>query len=200
MECCLPLSLLQDIWRNTYYRLPNMADDLSKPTLYFGYGSNLWKQQMLERCPTSKFLGIARLKGYKWIINERGYANVVEVDQEDRLDEKHIDVVWGLVYSLQQKDEDGLDRNEGVPFAYTKENLEVHFWEAHHGKSPDVSDEKPVKVKMLVYINRKAVTPSKPKKEYIYRMNMGIKDALKEGLPEDYVKNVMRKFIPAEKT
>jgi hypothetical protein len=30
-------------------------------TLYFGYGSNLWKQQMDRRCPENKFLGTARL-------------------------------------------------------------------------------------------------------------------------------------------
>ena len=38
--------------------------------------------------------------------------------------------------------------------------------------------------------------PDKPKKEYIYRMNQGIADAVKMGVPEKYVEEVMRKFIP----
>lgn len=117
--------------------------------------------------------------------------------------------VWGLVYSLQASDEARLDRNEGVPVAYTKEMLECDFWAA------DVEDDdpgdgasrtaevllgkKPGKVDMLVYINRDAVTPSEPKDEYIHRMNMGIRDAVKAGVPEEYVKEVMRKFIPESK-
>ena len=60
------------------------------------------------------------------------------------------------------------------------------------GKEPEKSD-------MMVYINRNAVTPSKPKVEYVRRMNMGIRDAVKAGVPEEYVKEVMRKFIPESK-
>lgn len=80
-------------------------------TLYFGYGSNLWKSQMLSRCPTSEYLGIARLDNYRWIINDRGYANVVSTVNGTTSKE----VVWGLVYRLQKSDEEHLDINEGVP-------------------------------------------------------------------------------------
>lgn len=152
---------------------------------------------MKQRCATSKYLGIARLNNYRWIIYDRGYANIVEVSKEDRNNAKHdySTEVWGLVYSLEASDEKRLDGNEGVPYAYTKEYLECDFFEAKDGKKPDVESE-PKEVDMLVYINRKLVTPSKPKKEYIYRMNEGIEDALKEGVPKAYVDKVMRKFIP----
>jgi gamma-glutamylcyclotransferase len=49
---------------------------------------------------------------------------------------------------------------------------------------------------MLVYINRNMTVPDEPKHEYIYRMNMGIKDAEKEGVPKTYVDKVIRSFIP----
>jgi gamma-glutamylcyclotransferase len=49
---------------------------------------------------------------------------------------------------------------------------------------------------MLVYIDRKRVTPAEPRKEYVYRMNQGIRDAAKLGVPEDYVREVMRVFVP----
>ena len=52
---------------------------------------------------------------------------------------------------------------------------------------------------MLVYIDRKRVTDDKPKEEYVYRMNRGIDDAIKMGVPKAYVEEVMRPFIPAEK-
>ncbi|RMY70209.1 hypothetical protein D0863_05936 [Hortaea werneckii] len=165
--------------------------------LYFGYGSNLWKAQMQSRCPTSKYLGIARLNGYRWIINKRGYANVVETECEKKDDaHSYDDEVWGLVYSLEQEDEDRLDGNEGVPVAYTKEDLTVDYWPAKKdGSAPD-TEEKPAQTEMLVYINRELTKPHEPKEEYIYRMNMGIKDALKEGMPQGYVDDVMRAYIP----
>ncbi|TKA31275.1 hypothetical protein B0A50_02120 [Salinomyces thailandicus] len=176
-----------------------MEDELSEPTVYFGYGSNLWKQQMHLRCPTSKYLGIARLNGYRWIINSRGYANVVEIEKSEQEESptSYQDQVWGLVYSLKKDDEEGLDKNEGVPIAYTKESLNVDYWPTKdHGKKPPDVDEKPKQTDMLVYINRELTTPHKPKQEYIYRMNMGIKDAVEEGMPQKYVDKVMRKFIP----
>lgn len=169
-------------------------------TIYLGYGSNLWKAQMLKRCPHSTYMGIARLNGYRWIINSRGYANVVEVpttlnfsgpkssdDQE----------VWGLVYSLTSSDEEKLDINEGVPFAYTKEQLSIDFWPAADGKKPRV-DKSPEQTEMLAYIDWVRTEPDEPKKEYVYRMNMGIADAVEEGMPERYVRDVMRAFIPAD--
>lgn len=174
-------------------------------TIYFGYGSNLWRHQMAQRCPTSTFLGVARLNGYQWIINERGYANVVEVAAGEDEVESHINhpakhdyahEVYGLVYTLLPSDEARLDRNEGVPVAYTKEVLGCDFWNATLGDGGVANvTAKPEKVDMLVYINRHQVKPSEPKEEYVYRMNRGIEDAVREGVPEGYVREVMRRFI-----
>lgn len=170
------------------------------------------------RCPKSTYLGIARLPGYRWIINDRGYANVVQVHstgtnsqgtQDKVIEQTNIigsDHVWGLVYRLQAADEHRLDRNEGVPHAYTKEMLPTQFWASRFqcdapfpGWDKDkVDTSKPCElVSMLVYIDRKRTIPDKPKCEYIYRMNQGIKDALKAGVPQGYVEDVMRKYIPA---
>ncbi|THX33803.1 hypothetical protein D6D12_01365 [Aureobasidium pullulans] len=168
------------------------------PTLYFGYGSNLWQHQMNLRCPTSEYLGVARLDNYRWMINDRGYANVVQVDPSPSAEPSYANVVYGLVYSLQPSDEEELDINEGVPFAYTKEDLQVSFWPKEKKDEPVDTHKTPKKQDMLVYIDRERVIDSKPKHEYIYRMNMGISDALKEGVPKDYVQEVMRNFIPPE--
>lgn len=166
------------------------------PTTYFAYGSNLWLQQMANRCPTSTYLGVARLNHYRWIINDRGYANIVSspaaaiADGNDAM----MDVVYGLVYSLLKDDEARLDANEGVPDAYTKEYLPVEFWPLVQ-KTVDIQ-VKAQPAEMLVYIDRKRITESTPKKEYVYRMNKGIADALKMGIPRKYVDTYIRKFIP----
>ena len=49
---------------------------------------------------------------------------------------------------------------------------------------------------VLVYIDRNRTTDHKPKAEYIYRMNRGIEDGLKAGIPKDYVEQALRQFIP----
>ncbi|KAJ4337769.1 hypothetical protein N0V95_008248 [Ascochyta clinopodiicola] len=166
---------------------------LTTPTIYFGYGSNLWLHQMAIRCPTSQYLGVARLPHYTWLINDRGYANIVEANETSR---SYSDEVYGLVYSLLPEDEKRLDRNEGVPVAYTKELIPCDFWPSNTHEKADTSLP-PVETRdMLVYIDRNRTTPDRPREEYVYRMNQGIRDAVERGVPEEYVRDVMRKFIP----
>lgn len=158
------------------------------------------------------------------MINSRGYANIVsskssasrssstETDIDARADArtengKFDNVVFGLVYSLETEDERRLDVNEGVPFAYTKEVLEFDFWACSTNASSssatelgviEITKKDPVKKKLLVYIDRKRIEDSTPHEEYVYRMNMGIHDAVTLGMPRGYVDAVMRKFIPEE--
>ncbi|KAF9632337.1 hypothetical protein BFW01_g3199 [Lasiodiplodia theobromae] len=136
-----------------------------RPTLYFAYGSNLWLAQMRRRCPSSVYLGVARLRSngngshWRWVINERGYANVVEIPtpfsvatahegQEKEKDgdgdeDDESDVVYGIVYALPpapSADEESLDAAEGVPIAYGKEYHAVDFWPCCAQKPPPVID------------------------------------------------------------
>jgi gamma-glutamylcyclotransferase len=168
---------------------------MTRKTIYFGYGSNLWLKQMSQRCPHSTYLGLGRLQNYRWQINDRGYANIVEIEESDR-SEDYEHEVYGMVYSLSNSDERQLDINEGVPIAYTKEALSIDFWAAESASTPVDVTEKPEKRDMLVYINRKETKDSKPVDEYIVRMNHGIDDALACGVPSKYVEEVMRKSIP----
>ncbi|KAF2835218.1 hypothetical protein M501DRAFT_982369 [Patellaria atrata CBS 101060] len=181
-----------------------VSGDISDKRLYYGYGSNMWLYQMANRCPTSSFVGIARLPGYRWIINDRGYANIVLTSKSASSgpgEKSEEDEVWGMVYTLKGKDEKRLDRNEGVPYCYVKDDtIEVALWKSDKDKNGGFIDIKePSKdVKVLVYIDRDRVEPDNPKKEYIYRMNMAIADAVAYGIPQDYVDKVMRPFIPKD--
>jgi gamma-glutamylcyclotransferase len=200
----------------TQYPYPNYPSPAltMKPTIYFGYGSNLWQHQMRLRCPDSQYLGVARLDNYTWLINDRGYANVVEqaaaAASQVRLPlelEPQAQAVlapsdsapnYGLVYALSHADEARLDVNEGVPVAYTKEYLSCAFWPGAADGHVDVEKPPAETRDMLVYIDRKRMTADKPRDEYVYRMNRGIEDATARGVPGDYVSGVMRKFIPEE--
>ena len=183
----------------------NISQHQTERKIYFGYGSNLWREQMQLRCPSSEYLGIARLSGWYWIINDRGYANVVQrsknsiVGGQNAENVKEHDEVWGLVYSLTPTDEARLDINEGVPYAYTKEMHFIDFWPiGERPEDPIDHTKKPKQENMLVYVDRKRTVSDKPMKEYIHRMNMGIADALKAGIPEEYINSTLRVYIPPE--
>lgn len=164
----------------------------AQQTLYFGYGSNLWLHQMSLRCPTSKYIGVARLSDYRWIINSRGYANIVASASSDE--------VYGLVYRLAPSDQAQLDINESVPHAYTKETMKAQLWVSEVGEPADIANggTREIVANLLVYIDRYRTVDDAPMQEYIHRMNMGIKDALRKGVPEAYVDQVIRKFIPEQ--
>jgi hypothetical protein len=132
------------------------------------------------------------------MINERGSANPVPLDPSTDFQDERTHV-WGMVYTLTKSDEARSDRNEGVPFNHTKELHYTEFWTTdtdNVDKKIDISAV-PEKKRMLLYTDRKRTKDDKPREEYIYRMNMGIVDALKVGIPSSYVEIVMRKFIPA---
>ena len=139
--------------------------------LYFAYGSNMWDVQMAARCPGSRKIGIARLRGYRWIITARGYANVVE---------SAADEVEGVLFEISRTDEDSLDRYEGVAAGmYRQAELRV----LHEGKE----------ALALVYVDS-VTAEGPPKQEYIGRINSGLADAK---LSAGYVARHVRKFIPA---
>lgn len=138
---------------------------------YFAYGSNLWLKQMKDRCSGHRVIGKGILKGYRWIISKRGYANIIK----SKADEVH-----GVVYEISASDEKNLDRYEGVNSgSYRKEMIIVEV----EGQNKNC----------LVCIDP-IEQEGKPKQEYIGRINKGILDA---ELPLEYIERYVRKFIPA---
>ncbi|KAH9906365.1 Butirosin biosynthesis, BtrG-like protein [Xylariomycetidae sp. FL2044] len=163
------------------------------PLLYFAYGSNLSETQMHQRCPNSAAVGLARLPGWSWLINERGYANITRAPSlqgTTTLVGKASPGVYGVLYRLAPEDERTLDLCEGVPWAYERYMVQAELLE--NGKPKE-------KVQVLAYVDFKRTNPATPKQEYVYRMNRGIEEAAREWkLPSTYIDEVMRPFIPAE--
>lgn len=85
-----------------------------KEILYIAYGSNLNLAQMAGRCPTAEVAGKAVLRG--WRLAFRSVATI-----ERRIGYS----VPVLVWKLRPEDETALDRYEGWPNLYYKENLKV---------------------------------------------------------------------------
>ena len=82
---------------------------------------------MLARCPNSSLHALAVLRGWRWIIGERGFANVVVSRGKEGEGEREGGEFWveGILNVLGgsgegEGDEEKLDRFEGVPWAYQK--------------------------------------------------------------------------------
>ncbi|KAH6658056.1 hypothetical protein BKA67DRAFT_557043 [Truncatella angustata] len=175
--------------------------------LYFAYGSNLSSTQMSQRCPHATAVGLARLDGWDWIINERRYANIVRAPtsdpssspekqehglgvNDDPVDAGHHPGVYGVLYRLPPADEAALDACEGVPFAYNKLVLAVSELD------PETLEEAR-RVEALAYVDLVHVLPRAPWPEYVGRMSAGVREARERwGFPVWYVEMVMRRFVP----
>ncbi|ESK89857.1 aig2 family protein [Moniliophthora roreri MCA 2997] len=157
-----------------------------KPTLTFSYGSNMWIDQMKRRCPEHRLIGVAKLEKWRWIIIHRGYANIVPSEN---------DHIYGFVYEINEKDEETLDQYEGVPACYSKLTLPV---ELVKNIDFDVKDGTKM-LDAMVYVDEENLTDGSIREEYIYRMNQAIADAVREGVPQEYIDGYLIPFIEAGK-
>ena len=143
---------------------------INQTEYYFGYGSNLSKEQMAIRCPKSNYFSSGKLLNYSWLINTRGYASIKPSKGA---------FVIGEIFTLSQQDIDYLDIYESVDEGmYLKTYLSV---ETPKGL-----------IDCLVYIASDN-TKGSPQEEYIDRINSGIKSA---NLPAEYVLKSIRPFVP----
>jgi gamma-glutamylcyclotransferase len=156
--------------------------------LYFGYASNLSPVTMKQRCPGAFFVGLGVLKGWKWIINETGYANIIPGSEDDE--------VYGSLCFLPHRDEIALDESEGVPWLYEKVNLKVQRLlsaeelKEYGGIVPEVE--------ALCYVDAQRKTEGKIEREYIVWVNKAIQDAAKCGMPQSYADKYITKYIPTD--
>jgi hypothetical protein len=144
--------------------------------LYFAYGSNMWETQMVKRCPSTRFVGIAVLRDYKLAFTREspargcGVADAVEAPGS---------VLWGVAYELIDADIGSLDRSEGyrpgrsVGNSYWKRECDVYL-----------NNDERQKRRVCTYFAERVANPPKPNRAYI---NLIIGGARKWGLPADYI-------------
>jgi hypothetical protein len=116
---------------------------------YFAYGSNIVGDAMKRRCPMAKFVGMARLRHYRFGIVRSGYASVVP--------ERNA-VVHGVLWLLTAADERRLDMYEEIATGlYQRACLSVEPI-AHHSNARRVG--------ALVYLAKDAGL-GRPRPDYI---------------------------------
>lgn len=106
---------------------------------YIAYGSNLSVVQMARRCPDAKIVGTAILND--WQLLFKGCATI-EPNQE-----KNTPV---LIWQISPRDEKNLDRYEGFPHLYRKEELEIELFPTDAAGKPKAAE--PVQITAMVYI------------------------------------------------
>lgn len=90
---------------------------------YFAYGSNMLTRRLRERVPSSHPLGIGSLRGHVLRFHKRsrdgsGKCNVLRTGDAS-------DLVFGVVYEIDDRDRDRLDRVEGSGYRGTSVEVAV---------------------------------------------------------------------------
>jgi len=94
----------------------------SDPRHYFAYGSNMLRRQMQARCPGSRFVGPARLRGHRLAFTRRslkwqgGVADIIPATDAE---------TWGGLFEVSSDHVAALDVAEGHPLAYERRMVVV---------------------------------------------------------------------------
>ena len=156
--------------------------------VYFGYASNLSPVTMKQRCPGALYVGLGVLKGWKWMINETGYANIIPGNDEDE--------VYGSLCFLPRRDELALDESEGVPWLYEKKTVKVtrllsdEEEKEYGGQVPEVE--------AMTYVDVQRLTEGKIEREYIVWIKKAIEEGTKCGMPASYAEKYIKRFLPTD--
>jgi hypothetical protein len=144
---------------------------------------------MKQRCPDSLFTGLAVVKGWKWIINDTGYANMIPGDEDDE--------VYGSLCFLSRRDELALDESEGVPWLYEKLPLKVsRVVRAEDGEGGWAIEKS--EVEAVAYVDAQRKIEGKIEREYVVWVRKAIEDGLKCGMPQAYADKYLAKYLPAD--
>ena len=146
--------------------------------LYFAYGSNMNWQQMKERCPSARFIGIGVLRNHKLGFTRKsvhrgcGVADAV-------LTEGH--ALWGAMYKISTPDIEKLDRSEGYApgrnkNSYTRRECQVLL-----------SGDEQQPVLAFTYFAERQPGPPLPSTEY---RNLILSGAQHWRLPNEYIRKL----------
>jgi hypothetical protein len=125
--------------------------------IHAAYGLNMNKNQMRRKCPDAKIIGKGFIKNYRltFRVEKRGYANIEFAERR-----KIPVVLWRITKTC----ESSLNRFEGFPGLYIKENFKVK------------SDGKIIKAFAYVMVKQYAETPAKPLRYYYDTILDGYKE------------------------
>lgn len=167
--------------------------------------------QMAQRCPGSVFKGPAILDSFRWHINERGVANVLNSESNHSVE--------GLLYTVTPKDESALDRYEGVSKGFYQKHLAMVSVNPHgqftdfktarlalllKQRRQEIGDSSHdrtsrrslwTKVPALVYVSEDYIRDGPIRDEYIPRMQNAVNDAVSLGVSKPFVNKSIASFL-----
>lgn len=143
--------------------------------LYVAYGSNLNLRQMKSRCPTAKLYGTGTVDDYE--LQFKGHPNGAFAT----ISPKEGSSVPVAVFEIQPKDELSLDRYEGYPSHYFKQDFPVQL----EGEE----------VNAMAYIMNLKMEFGMPSPYYYQTVYEGYNDCgLDTAILDEAVKNSTQKF------
>lgn len=99
---------------------------------YIAYGSNLNIAQMKRRCPTATILATANLKGYELLFKGSLTGSYLTIEKNER------GSVQVVIWEVNPTDELALDRYEGYPNFYYKQNIKLTCKGIHTGEIKEI--------------------------------------------------------------
>jgi hypothetical protein len=146
--------------------------------LYFAHGSNLDRPQMLVRCAGARYVGNARLPGYRLCFPRR---SAVRASAIASIEPAKGQGVWGALYEVDQAGLDRLDIAEGClpnrdPAANTSRRMTVKV------ERPDAGA-----AEAYVHIASPGANPGLPSVGYMLVL---IRAAVSLGMPEEFLKEL----------
>lgn len=133
------------------------------PLPYFAYGSNMNLAEMARRCPGAAPLGTARLDGYRFLINETGYATIAPAPAQ------HVEgVLWELL-------------EEHHPILDEYEDHQMGGYDRCYREVRNGEEERRL---ALVYIDHLRTRISPPNPGYLEKV---IEGAVTHGLSPEYI-------------
>jgi len=143
--------------------------------LYFAYGSNLNWQQMQERCPSARFVGVALLPDYKLAFTRESVNRGCGVADAERERGRKI---WGVIYEIADLDAGKLDISEG----YRPGRETNSYWRRECLVLLDGDEQRPLTA--CTYFGDPQPNPPLPNAEYKQLIVSGARHWL---LPEEYI-------------
>lgn len=148
------------------------SNELVPEILYIAYGSNLNLSQMEQRCPTARVIGTSEIKDHELVFRGSRYSAVATIEP---CEGSRVPV---LLWGIQPEDEKSLDRYEGYPNFYEKENMEIVL----NGST----------VSAMVYVMTPGHELGIPSERYKISIEEGYMDA---GFDTDMLENAVDKTI-----
>ena len=130
---------------------------MKEKRLYVAYGSNLNLYQMKFRCPTAKLIGTGIVKDHELQFKGRSDCAFATIAPSEG------NAVPVAVWELKESDEKSLDRYEGFPSYYFKQEIPV---EMNNGKT----------ISGMVYIMNLRQSFGVPSKGYVQTVSEGYRN------------------------